>query len=575
MAEAEDTECPILTCKYNKTTHKKVTCCFCNASACRECYQTFLVGSIREPHCMMCSKEWSEAFVEDAFTKTWRLEVYRVYRRTVLMDRERVLLPEQQVYAEREVAARNKEEEAKASDDIVKGLREQQALIEQQIKVSIQIQITLRQEAAALRTGEAIPEPGKDRKQFVKKCPVEDCEGFLSSAWKCGICETWTCPECHEPRGKVRDAPGHVCNPDTVATVKLISTTTKPCPRCRTEIEKRSGCNQMWCTQCHCLWDFRTGEVDVGRNHNPEYMEYLRQANDGAGVVPRALGDNPCGGLPDAHILSNIIKNCPKKQKDYVLNALRTATHIELVCMVDVQRHMAPTDPVARFRKIAVSKLVGDLPKDEWWAEALEKADWEYSKNQRLMDIYQTVTLASADILQRLQSEKPHPMDLQTYVDQLEQMREIVNASLVKLHKAKAMAVGMILPDWQNFIPLSTAKKMQNIQPPTLVSAVWTNYKTPYQHANVVITFTWNGNVETKAQILDVIGTNEYIHHRVHRYNIRASVEKKEEGPDTWALTLQDHMLPRIKSDSTNISIRLYAYGTTYTSTNTVPVEFV
>ena len=35
----------------------------------------------------------------------------------------------------------------------------------------------------------------KEKKVFIKKCPVNDCEGFLSSSWKCGVCSTWVCPD--------------------------------------------------------------------------------------------------------------------------------------------------------------------------------------------------------------------------------------------------------------------------------------------------------------------------------------------------------------------------------------------
>ena len=28
-----------------------------------------------------------------------------------------------------------------------------------------------------------------ERKAFIKRCPADDCRGFLSSQWKCGLCE--------------------------------------------------------------------------------------------------------------------------------------------------------------------------------------------------------------------------------------------------------------------------------------------------------------------------------------------------------------------------------------------------
>jgi hypothetical protein len=38
----------------------------------------------------------------------------------------------------------------------------------------------------------------ENRAQFIRKCPVENCRGFLSTGWKCGICKTKVCAKCHE-----------------------------------------------------------------------------------------------------------------------------------------------------------------------------------------------------------------------------------------------------------------------------------------------------------------------------------------------------------------------------------------
>ena len=35
------------------------------------------------------------------------------------------------------------------------------------------------------------------------------CRGFLSTAWKCGLCENWTCPHCFELKGLQKDDPNN------------------------------------------------------------------------------------------------------------------------------------------------------------------------------------------------------------------------------------------------------------------------------------------------------------------------------------------------------------------------------
>jgi hypothetical protein len=50
------------------------------------------------------------------------------------------------------------------------------------------------------------------------------------------------------------------------------------------------NCDQMWCTQCHTAFNWRTGRIEAAV-HNPHYFEWLRRNGN---AVPRNPGDNPC-----------------------------------------------------------------------------------------------------------------------------------------------------------------------------------------------------------------------------------------------------------------------------------------
>jgi hypothetical protein len=128
-------------------------------------------------------------------------------------------------------------------------------------------------------------------RNFIRSCPDEHCRGFLSTQWKCGLCESFTCPDCHVIKGADRNAP-HTCNPDELATAQLLDKDTKPCPKCATGIFKIEGCDQMWCTQCHTAFSWKTGQLET-RIHNPHFYEWQRR--NGGGVAPRAPGDVLCG----------------------------------------------------------------------------------------------------------------------------------------------------------------------------------------------------------------------------------------------------------------------------------------
>jgi hypothetical protein len=71
----------------------------------------------------------------------------------------------------------------------------------------------------------------------------------------------------------------HKCDEGKVATMIVIRKTSKPCPKCGMAISKIDGCDQMFCTVLACQTGFswRTGLIELGAMHNPEYFKLLRE----------------------------------------------------------------------------------------------------------------------------------------------------------------------------------------------------------------------------------------------------------------------------------------------------------
>lgn len=140
----------------------------------------------------------------------------------------------------------------------------------------------------------------KERKQFIMKCPGDDCRGFLSTQYKCDICKINVCPKCRAI--KTED---HECKKEDIESTELIKKETKGCPQCGVPIFKSSGCDQMWCVACKVFFSWRTGNIDTsGHYHNPDYYEEIRRL----GNTVRNPGDLVCGGLIDFYILNNHLK---------------------------------------------------------------------------------------------------------------------------------------------------------------------------------------------------------------------------------------------------------------------------
>ena len=224
--------CEICCERFNLQNHKKVSCSFCDFKTCRKCVQTYLLSAVNDPHCMKCKHGWDREFVDDSCTKTFRNKDLKNHRETVLFEREKSFLPETQPAATRVKQKRN----------IIKLISDARGEIERQRELIY----TLERNVSVLSAGHTLGEGSAQKKQFVRKCPVDDCKGFLNSQWTCDMCENKICSKCNEIKIE-----NHECDDKNVETVNLLKKDTKPCPKCGTLIFRTGGCAQMWCTSCH------------------------------------------------------------------------------------------------------------------------------------------------------------------------------------------------------------------------------------------------------------------------------------------------------------------------------------
>ena len=252
-------DCSICVEKYNKSNHKPVKCEYCAFTSCHECVKTYLLTQ-PEPHCMdsNCGRTWTRKFMTQNLTKSFLSHEYKEHCEQVLFDTERALFPVTQVELERENNLKRILQEV----DNVKAECNRRL-------------IELETEYRRVRYGNrAEPEP--EKATVVNPCIYDNCRGYMSSRWKCGVCERYACAKCHKPKSS-HDDTEHTCNPDDVASVDAIRRETKSCPKCHTHIYKIYGCDQMWCTNCNTAFSWATGRAVTGIVHNPHYFEYLNR----------------------------------------------------------------------------------------------------------------------------------------------------------------------------------------------------------------------------------------------------------------------------------------------------------
>jgi hypothetical protein len=231
-----------------------------------------------EAHCMGCRKGWDKGILATLMTQSFLSNKYKKHRKDTLLDMEKSLLPQTQPDVERTIVTRR-------NRDLLSVLTLRKAALYTEIRNITDSMNDIRY------AGNMSNVYGVDGDVTTRKCPVEDCRGFLGKNWMCGICETQICKECNEKKEE-----GHECDQNNIDTMKLLKKDSKPCPSCGVLITKIDGCDQMWCTQpsCHTAFSWRTGKKVFGMIHNPHFVQFSMQN----GVVDRNPLDLPCGGLP-------------------------------------------------------------------------------------------------------------------------------------------------------------------------------------------------------------------------------------------------------------------------------------
>ena len=363
-------ECNICTCLFNKGTRTKVVCGQCEFEACKTCIRTYLVTSNTgaNPKCMNCAATLSLKFLVTNLNRSWALSgKYKETRTLALLDAELGKIPNTIQAAEAERHKRDIINETAEFKNHLKKLDEERALYSNAI-VANEYLMRGRDVPEYYRSRLVTGKPvkyGGEKKKFIMACPGEECKGFLSTGYKCGLCKNFSCKDCLVLLGNTKND-GHVCNEVNKSSAELIRKETKGCPGCGERIYKISGCDQMFCTACHCAFSWKTGNIETGVVHNPHFYEIQRQG----GTIMRNVGDVPCGGMPNPgrtfrilHRLSRV-KNSKQERLSYADAAYDWSQQLETIYrnLVEMQQY-----DITRYRnQVMEHTAVGEISRVQY-----------------------------------------------------------------------------------------------------------------------------------------------------------------------------------------------------------------
>lgn len=253
---------------------------------------------MEDGHCIHCRVHYNDKDLLGICTKTYLKDKYFKHRQEVLINRERANLPGLQMEAHYEKRRRERDtsisivtNEIKELVDVRNALRmeyirlsllpqpdkEEMAIVAANMERYLTTITTKKEELYQLRTqtdhiledNRMVEQKEEERKKFIRRCVRSNCNGFLSTAWKCGLCEWYSCSKCFTERGPQHDTP-HECKKEDIETADLIRSDSKPCPNCGEFINKSSGCFApntpvlLWDGTIKMSQDINTGDELIG-----------------------------------------------------------------------------------------------------------------------------------------------------------------------------------------------------------------------------------------------------------------------------------------------------------------------
>lgn len=374
---------------YNKASRLKIRCPFyddkkmCNYHVCKECAKRYILSSNLIAQCMKCKKVYSRQFMIEYFGRNWVDNEYKNHLSNILFETEVI---------------KSKENMKDAIHyKTISNLLHQNVLLHEQ-KNNLIKEMYLVNEKIYENNNKLLDYQTQHKNEntnlfYIKKCPIQNCNGFLNQNGLCEICNTTICLQCLEIK-KI----DHKCNKNIIATIKILQKDTKQCPVCNVLTSKIDGCDQMWCVKCKTAWDWKSKNIIYGKIHNPHFYNFQRKINNG--IITRDIDEIKCG-QPVPHSSFWNYQVC-RSYIDFKYNNSEYKSlfryklpdiynkYIILLDILDKKRNIL--EYLKDNKNIRVKYIVGEIEKDQFKKELVQKYN-DVMKLTNVLNLYELFEL--------------------------------------------------------------------------------------------------------------------------------------------------------------------------------------
>jgi len=434
-----------------------VICPRCDFECCKQCMITYILGGIGRAKCMNsdCGMEFTMRQMVNLFGVKWVMNKqeggYRHHINKMFIDAERAKIP--------------------ATISIIKLKQDRSKLYQKRSNIKRKINlISLKYDNFAqiippevhskldmLRNLKSVVnyeidditnlidgnKPLVKQELYIQGCPVGDCRGLINRDHICIICGGTICKKCRVP---IDHTSAHSCNPDIVASIASMKGNTKACPKCGVAIFKIDGCDQMWCVECKTAFSWVTGAIETHGIHNPHYFQWLRENKR---TIPRAEGDEICGGLPAQRSILNLISTNIRCGFWYApfgrlyAIAMSNYTHV-LNETRDFTNHWLDQERERYIR--------GTLAEDKWYAKikiSLVKLDARRVQCEILGGMQIVLREKITELYQELKASPHNKKILHRFELEFEAIRQYINKCIKEeILQQTSASTYSVDPDW-------------------------------------------------------------------------------------------------------------------------------